>query len=452
MKRILIVLTIFCSLPFAISSGTHAAVTELRFGSGRTWIPNSVPTTWEVQYYPQYISYEYQMHQISFDFYAGEYVCFNIGMANVDGPASLFIDKIELTGPSGEIPIFNSGFESGSSGWSVITSHYAEGEFTISTEAYEGSKAGKLTLFSTGTYCIYTQDPVLITESGTYTLSAYTKVQEEPREIPPDAVFAMEVANQWVYDGGAKREITELDQSSFRVDTFKLRILQNNVEIGNEWYEPWKGYVLFWGTSDDSGMYQFSDGLLVAWIPGTAGESKKSLAWVINYNTEVNLTATFLGTEQITLDFDTFEAHRFRYNFTFTGPGGTTATSYDWWFVPYVGVVKQQTSEGVGNLVSFSIAGGTVSEASDNDEDGLLDYKELTTYHTDPADGDTDADAMPDGWEVQYGLNPLLKDASGDKDGDKYTNLQEYKAGTDPTDPSSKPGAAIPWLLLLLDE
>jgi len=60
---------------------------------------------------------------------------------------------------------------------------------------------------------------------------------------------------------------------------------------------------------------------------------------------------------------------------------------------------------------------------------------------------------MPDGWEVQYGLNPLLKDALGDKDGDRYINLQEYKAGTDPTDRRSKPGPkAMPWLPLLLSD
>jgi hypothetical protein len=452
MKRILMVLTLFFSLPFAIISAAPAAVTELRFGYAKTTNPASLPTSWTTSHYPQYVTYEYQLHQISFGLSAGEYVIFEIGMANVDGPASLLIDKIELSGPSGKITISNSGFESGSSDWSAWGSHYAEGEFTVSTEAYEGSKAGKLTLFSTGTYSIHGQVPVAIAQNGTYTLSAYTRAQEAEREIPPDAVFAVQVGNQWVYDGGVKREIAELDHFTFRNDTFKLRILQNDTEIGSEWYEVWKGYVMFWGTSAASETYQFSDGLLVAWIPGTAGESKRSLAWVLNYNTEVDLTATFLGTEQIALDFDTFEAYRFRYDYTFSGPGGTTETTYDWWFVPYIGVVKQQVSGEAAKLVSFSIAGGTVSEVSDNDEDGLLDYKELANYHTDPANRDTDEDAMPDGWEVQYGLNPLVKDATGDKDGDRYTNLKEYKAGTDPTDPGSKPKTGFPWLPLLLTE
>jgi hypothetical protein len=59
---------------------------------------------------------------------------------------------------------------------------------------------------------------------------------------------------------------------------------------------------------------------------------------------------------------------------------------------------------------------------------------------------------MPDEWEVQYGLNPLLDDALEDKDGDGYTNLQEYKAGTVPTDGRSRPPRARPWLPLLLSD
>lgn len=45
---------------------------------------------------------------------------------------------------------------------------------------------------------------------------------------------------------------------------------------------------------------------------------------------------------------------------------------------------------------------------------------------------DFDSDAMPDGWERKYGLNPTLYDAGDDPDGDGLTNLQEYQGGTDP--------------------
>ena len=54
---------------------------------------------------------------------------------------------------------------------------------------------------------------------------------------------------------------------------------------------------------------------------------------------------------------------------------------------------------------------------------------------------DLDDDRLPDDWEKQYGLDPTTNDAAADKDGDGATNLAEYQAGTDPTDPESKPAS-----------
>jgi len=52
---------------------------------------------------------------------------------------------------------------------------------------------------------------------------------------------------------------------------------------------------------------------------------------------------------------------------------------------------------------------------------------------------DTDGDGMPDDWEEKYGLNSAVDDASGDLDGDGFTNFQEYLSGTKPNDLNSKP-------------
>jgi len=53
---------------------------------------------------------------------------------------------------------------------------------------------------------------------------------------------------------------------------------------------------------------------------------------------------------------------------------------------------------------------------------------------------DTDKDGMPDDWERKYGLNPhSATDADLDKDGDDFTNLEEFRAKTDPMDKTSHP-------------
>ena len=58
-------------------------------------------------------------------------------------------------------------------------------------------------------------------------------------------------------------------------------------------------------------------------------------------------------------------------------------------------------------------------------------------YISDRNDPDDDNDGMPDTWEDDYGLNPLVDDAAEDKDEDGQCNYDEFIAGTDPTDPMS---------------
>jgi len=44
---------------------------------------------------------------------------------------------------------------------------------------------------------------------------------------------------------------------------------------------------------------------------------------------------------------------------------------------------------------------------------------------------------MPDGWEVDYLLNPLVNDTMLDPDNDLLVNIQEYQFNTNPQNPDS---------------
>jgi type VI secretion system secreted protein Hcp len=50
---------------------------------------------------------------------------------------------------------------------------------------------------------------------------------------------------------------------------------------------------------------------------------------------------------------------------------------------------------------------------------------------------DSDEDGMPDEFETRYGLDKTRNDAAEDKDGDGMSNLDEYLAGTDPSQSNS---------------
>jgi len=73
------------------------------------------------------------------------------------------------------------------------------------------------------------------------------------------------------------------------------------------------------------------------------------------------------------------------------------------------------------------------------DDEGHTDEAFWAVYSIPDADGDS----LPDWWEDRYWPTKIYgldhQSGGGDPDGDKYSNLEEYNALTDPTDASSHP-------------
>jgi hypothetical protein len=88
------------------------------------------------------------------------------------------------------------------------------------------------------------------------------------------------------------------------------------------------------------------------------------------------------------------------------------------------------------------------SSAEDPDGDGLCNLVELQQYGTSPLRADTDADTMPDNWEIENHLDPLADDGQADSDGDSVLNKNEYPNASDPnavdTDDDLVPDALDP--------
>lgn len=102
-----------------------------------------------------------------------------------------------------------------------------------------------------------------------------------------------------------------------------------------------------------------------------------------------------------------------------------------WWSrTPMDQRIINEVRTGTGKIMAWA------DDPFNNDPNEGVEWRQMLSYRADPVTGDapftrpanwdTDADGMPDEWEVKYGLDPLVANPSGDFDNDGYTDLEEY--------------------------
>jgi hypothetical protein len=90
----------------------------------------------------------------------------------------------------------------------------------------------------------------------------------------------------------------------------------------------------------------------------------------------------------------------------------------------------RETVTGTGKITAWA------DDPFNNDPSEGWEWRALLAWRADsntysapfswPANWDTDADGLPDAWEITHGLNPNIPNNNGDFDSDGYTDLEEY--------------------------
>jgi len=109
---------------------------------------------------------------------------------------------------------------------------------------------------------------------------------------------------------------------------------------------------------------------------------------------------------------------------------GTSQLRYRWWF-DRTNALAWATNDTLGLTNVQPSQGGSYHAVVSNISDVATNALAALIV-------DSDGDGMPDTWELAHDLDPAFGlDALLDLDGAGMTNLEEYKAGTNPRDPRS---------------
>jgi len=198
-------------------------------------------------------------------------------------------------------------------------------------------------------------------------------------------IFGMEDGNHWVSDDGTTETVEELDPASYYPREYWFKFYENDVWVDSGMFGISGGELKLWTVFDHDmpGAIAFDNGLTVAWYPLSVGEEKTTTANDLNSpGLTLTINAKVIAYEQVSLNFDTFDTYKIRHIITSSGPGGTSTEIIYGWAVPYLGFVQSEDAEGLAKVVSFAIGGGTITQITDADGDGLKDYQELIVHST----------------------------------------------------------------------
>jgi hypothetical protein len=231
------------------------------------------------------------------------------------------------------------------------------------------------------------------------------------RSAPPLDTFGMGVGNRWSYAGMYQgtspyvydEQVVRVDPSSFPVPTY---VVEENISgsIYGSWYQALPGELKLWGIQEggSNNPQKFSSGLTVAWFPMAVGNQRVTDATTIvqGYTINVRMTVNVVGKETVDFGSNSMETYKLSYQLRTwnTTLGYDETESWYYWLAPYVGIIRYEDSESTEVLTSFAIGEGTISDQSDADNDGLKDYREISSG-TDWLNMDSDGDGLTDGQE-----------------------------------------------------
>jgi len=124
-------------------------------------------------------------------------------------------------------------------------------------------------------------------------------------------------------------------------------------------------------------------------------------------------------------------------------PADVASMRYRWCVLDHGGIpdfTDPETTDGVLEF-EFEIDGDYNVHLRIEDDNGesVRDSVKIVARKINP-NGDYDNDRMPNGYEIKMGFDPRASDGDLDSDNDGFSNLQEYRANTDPTDNTDYPG------------